>query len=78
MGQQPFSVTQGYSFYFDMVGSIANGIAQFENSLQKIVHQCIDAQFAIDCIRLIVAFTVGSVTISRRVDNIVDCVQTGN
>ena len=65
---------KAHHFCLQCTYSMANGISQFENSLQNIVHQLIDAQFALDCIRLIVAFTVGNVTISRRVDNIVHAV----
>ena len=60
---------EGHGYCLQCTYSMANGIAQCEKSLQNIVHQYIDPQFTMDCIRLIVAFTVGSVTISRHVDN---------
>ena len=54
---------EGDDYCLQCTYSMANGIAQFENSLAKVVHEYIDKHFTIDCIKEIVAFTVGSVLI---------------
>ena len=43
--------------------TMANGIIAFKNSLQKIVHKYIDKKFTMDCIKEIVAFTIGTAEI---------------
>ena len=52
--------TEGNCYCLQCVYGMANGIVAFENSLEKIVHKYIDPNFTMDCIREIVAFTVGN------------------
>ena len=57
------SDTEGHAYCLQCTYSMTNGIAAFENSLQKIIHQYVDQQFTMDCIKVIVGFTVGSAVI---------------
>ena len=55
---------QNHDYCLQCTYTMANGIIAFENSLEKIVHKYIDKKFTMDCIKEIVAFTIGTASIS--------------
>ena len=54
---------EGHCYCLQCVYSMTNGIVAFEKSLAKIVHKYIDQNFTMDCIKEIVALTVGNASI---------------